>query len=104
MTETKKCIWTGKTDMVIQKRREKREETFFWKMRITDSEIRTVKILEEIDQSQERRIENMQALKVRKIGIRTVLRDGGKNLAGAQNIPESQRKTRTREEKSSSTK
>lgn len=105
MTATKKCIWIGKISMVIQKRREEREEILFRNMRITDSKIRTVKIPEEeIDQSRGKRIENMQALKVTKMGTRMVLRDDGKNPADTLNIPESQRKIRTVEERSNSTK
>lgn len=86
--------------MVIPKRREEREEILFLKMS-TDTEIRTVKTLEEkIDQSHEKRIESIQALGVMRIGTRTVLRGDGKNLAGTRNNPESQREIRTSEENS----
>lgn len=67
----------------------------------TDTEIRTVKTLEEkIDQSHEKKIENIQALEAMRIGTRMVLRGDGKNLAGTLNNPDSQRKIRTSEEKS----
>lgn len=65
-----------------------------------DTEIRTVKILEEkTDQSQEKRIENTQTLEAMKIGIRMVLRGDGKNLADPLNNPENQRKIGTGGEK-----
>ena len=67
----------------------------------TDIETGTVRILEGgVDPSQEKKIKNIQVLEARKIGIRTVLRGNGKNLADTLNNPENQRKVRTGEEKS----
>lgn len=86
--------------MVIPERREEREEILFLKMS-TDTELRTMKILEEkIDQSQEKRIKNILAREAMKIGIRMVPRGDGKNLADTLNNLENQRKVRTGEEKS----
>lgn len=82
------------------KRKEEREEILFLKMS-TDTEIGTVKILQEKrGPTQEKRVKNIQVLEAMKIGIRMVPRGDGKNLADTLNNPENQRKIRTDEKKS----
>lgn len=99
MTETKKHSWIWNIIMGIPKRKER--EGILSLTMSTDIEIGTVGILEgKIDPSQEKKIKNIQVLEVMKIGIRTVLRGAGKNLADTLNNPENQRKIRTGEEKS----
>lgn len=99
MTETKKHAWIWHVIMEIPKRKG-RGEILSLKMS-TDIETGTVRILEGgIDPSQEKKIKNIQVLEARTIGIRTVLRGNGKNLADTLNNPENQRKVRTGEEKS----
>lgn len=86
--------------MVIPKRTEEKEGILFLKMSI-DTEIRTVKMLEEkTDQNQEKRIENIQTLEAMKIGIKMVPIGDGKNPADPPNNPENPREIRTGEEKS----
>lgn len=99
VTETKKHAWVWNILMEIPERNG-RGEILSLKVS-TDIEIGTVRILEgRTDPSQEKKIKNIQVREAMKIGIRTVLRGNGKNLADTLNNPENRRKIRTGEEKS----
>lgn len=103
MAENKARTESQKTGMASQRRSGEREEILFLKMRSKEPEIRTVIMLEEkIAPSQERGVGSILVIKemTTTTGIRTVLRDAGKNLADTLNILENQREVRTGGEKS----
>lgn len=101
MAENKARTESQKTGMASQRRSGEREEILFLKMRSKEPEIRTVIMLEEkIAPSQERGVGSTLVIKEMTTGIRTVLRDAGKNLADTLSIPENQREVRTGGERS----